>query len=76
MCNALAGYPAFSMSTLESTCPIPGYNPEARPSPAITTIEVIDMHRFEAESFLKIDEIRFISARDVRFSLKNRSQKF
>jgi len=56
----------FQMANLESACPLPGRNTH-RILPLITTIEYMDQVRTkEAESFLKIDDIRFMSARYVK----------
>ena len=65
LCNPATGFPEFLMSTYESACPIPGYNPEARKLLAITTIGEFEERRISAKPRLKIGEIKFVSARNV-----------
>jgi len=56
----------FQMANLESACPLPGRNTN-RILPRIDTIENMDRIRTkEAEPFLKIENIRFMSARFVK----------
>ena len=74
-CNPASGYPEFLMSTYKSACPIPGYNPDGRNLPAITTMEILSRPIDEAQNVLGIEEIRFISARNVRFWIKGGSFK-
>jgi len=60
------------MSTLKSACPIPGFNPEMPTMVVITTMEFINSQIKEAQNFLGIEEIGFISARYVRFWIQGK----